>query len=70
MEGLRVTIKGWEDGVEYERQVETTDRWVLHTAEELTMTFDDDKSVTIKQQVSHAELWVVTCSTHLWKPWR
>ncbi|GLC37860.1 hypothetical protein PLESTB_001483900 [Pleodorina starrii] len=50
MEGLRITIKGWEDGERYERQVERTDRWVLHTADELTLTVGEDKSVTIRQQ--------------------
>ncbi|GIL70834.1 hypothetical protein Vretimale_3918 [Volvox reticuliferus] len=50
MEGLQITIKGWEDGERYERQVETTDRWVLHTADELTLVVNDEKSVTITQQ--------------------
>ncbi|GFR43932.1 hypothetical protein Agub_g5070 [Astrephomene gubernaculifera] len=50
MEGLSITVKGWEDGQRFERQLETTDRWVLHAADELTLTLSDGNSVTIKQQ--------------------
>ncbi|KAG2439293.1 hypothetical protein HXX76_004652 [Chlamydomonas incerta] len=53
MEGLKITIKGWQDGERFERRLqpdEPTDRWTLHAAEELTLEFDEGKAVTIQQE--------------------
>lgn len=53
MEGLRLCVKGWEDGERFERQLDTTDRWVLHASDECCVTFDcsgKDLEVTIRQQ--------------------
>ncbi len=55
MEGLRLCVKGWEDGERFERQLDTTDRWVLHASDECCVTFDcsgKDVEVTIRQQVT------------------
>ncbi|KAG2498939.1 hypothetical protein HYH03_003129 [Edaphochlamys debaryana] len=53
MEGLALTVKGWEDGERFERVMELTDRWTLHACDELTLSLpvpSGEVSVTIKQQ--------------------
>eukprot|EP00195_Chlamydomonas_chlamydogama_P009851 CAMPEP_0202903696 /NCGR_PEP_ID=MMETSP1392-20130828/25866_1 /ASSEMBLY_ACC=CAM_ASM_000868 /TAXON_ID=225041 /ORGANISM="Chlamydomonas chlamydogama, Strain SAG 11-48b" /LENGTH=45 /DNA_ID= /DNA_START= /DNA_END= /DNA_ORIENTATION= len=39
MEGLRIKLICWEDGERVEKELETTDRWTLHSAVEITVTF-------------------------------
>lgn len=54
-------MKGWEDGERFERQLDTTDRWVLHASDECCVTFDcsgKDLEVTIRQQVTQGRVLV------------
>lgn len=41
----------WEDGQRVERDIEVTDRWEIHAAEEVVVTMADT-TIRLKQQVS------------------
>jgi hypothetical protein len=53
LQGLKLRTRGWEDGSFVERDLRegTTDRWSLHSAEELELELTEGVAVTIKQEV-------------------
>ncbi|GBF87904.1 N-lysine methyltransferase-like protein [Raphidocelis subcapitata] len=43
-------VKGWEDGEPIERTLDAPDRWVMHSADEISVELDDGTRVAVKQK--------------------